>query len=77
MNNLMRMMMLNGGRRPSMKQVAMMGAASWAMNRVARRSPTAARGARAVSTASWALPLGMMAWDRMRARRDMHHDGLG
>lgn len=69
MNNLMRMMMLNGGRRPSMKQVAVMGAASWAMNRVARRSPTAARGARAMSTASWALPLGMMAVNHLRSRR--------
>lgn len=69
MNNLMRMMMVNGGRRPSMKQVAMMGAASWAMNRVARRSPTAYRGMRAVSTASWALPLGMMAVNHLRSRR--------
>jgi hypothetical protein len=69
MNNLMRMMMLNGGRRPSLKQVAVMGAASWAMNRVARRSPTATRGVRTLNTASWALPLGMMAYNHLQARR--------
>lgn len=69
MNNLMRMMMLNGGRRPSLKQVATMGAASWAMNRLARRSPTARRGVSALSTASWALPLGMMAVNHLRSRR--------
>lgn len=69
MNSLMRMMMVNGGRRPSLKQVAVMGAAGWAMNRVARRSTTARRGMRAVSTASWALPLGMMAVSHLRSRR--------
>jgi hypothetical protein len=69
MNNLMRMMMVNGGRRPSMKSMAMMGAASWAMNRVARRSPTAARGVRTLGTASWALPLGMMAYNHLKSRR--------
>lgn len=69
MNNLMRMMMLNGGRRPSMKNVAMMGAASWAMNRMARRSPTARRGVRTMNTMSWALPLGIMAANTLRARR--------
>lgn len=69
MNNLIRSMMLSGGRRPSMKQVAMMGAATWAMNRMARRSPTARRGVRAMNAAGWALPLGMMAYNQLQARR--------
>jgi hypothetical protein len=69
MNNLMRMMMLNGGRRPSVKQMAVMGAAGWAMNRLSRGGTTARRGARAMSTASWALPLGMMAVNHLRSRR--------
>ncbi|HEU0302171.1 MAG TPA: hypothetical protein VFR37_22130 [Longimicrobium sp.] len=60
-------------RRRTVKSMAMAGAATWAMNRVARRSP---RAGRVLSTASWALPLGMMAWDRVRTRRDMAHDGL-
>ena len=57
--------MLNPRRR-SVKSMAMAGAATWAMNRVARRSP---RAGRMMSTASWALPLGMMAYDQLRARR--------
>jgi hypothetical protein len=69
MNNLMRMMMLGSTRRPSLKQVAMMGAAGWAMNRMTRRSPVARRGVRAMNTASWALPLGMMAVNHIRSRR--------
>lgn len=69
MNNLIRSVMLSGGRRPSMKQVAMMGAATWAMNRMARRSPTARRGVRTMNAAGWALPLGMMAYNQLRARR--------
>jgi hypothetical protein len=71
MNNLMRTMMLNGGRRPSMKQVAMMGAASWAMNRMARRSTVARRGVRTMNAASWALPLGLMTYNTLRSRRGM------
>lgn len=66
------MTMLNPRRR-GMKSMAMAGAATWAMNRVARRSH---RAGRVLSTASWALPLGMMAWDHMRTRRPMPHDGL-
>jgi hypothetical protein len=57
--------MLNPRHR-SVKSMAMAGAATWAMNRVARRSP---RAGRMMSTASWALPLGMMAYDQYRARR--------
>lgn len=57
--------MLNPRRR-SVKSMAMAGATTWALNRVARRSR---RAGRVLSTASWALPLGMMAYDRMRARR--------
>ena len=57
--------MLNPRRR-SMKSMAMAGAATWAVNRVARRSP---RTGRLLGTASWALPLGMMAYDQLRARR--------
>lgn len=66
MNNLMRMMV--PGRR-SLKSMAVMGAASWAMGRMAGRSPTARRGVRVLNTASWALPLGMMALNRVRSRR--------
>ena len=69
MNNLMRTMMLAGGRRPSMKQVAVMGAATWAMNRMAGRSTTARRGVRAMNTLGWALPLGMMAYRGIQASR--------
>lgn len=58
-------------RRRTVKSMAMAGATTWAMNRVARRS---ARAGRLLSTASWALPLGMMAWDRMRTRRGMPRD---
>jgi hypothetical protein len=57
--------MLNPRRR-SVKSMAVAGATAWAMNRVARRSP---RAGRLMSTASWALPLGMMAYDQLRARR--------
>jgi hypothetical protein len=57
--------MLNPRRR-SVKSMAMAGAATWAVNRVARRSP---RAGRLLSTASWALPLGMMALDQYRTRR--------
>jgi hypothetical protein len=57
--------MLNPRHR-SVKSMAMAGAATWAVNRVARRSP---RAGRMLSTASWALPLGMMAYDQLRARR--------
>lgn len=61
------MTMLNPRRR-SVKSMAMAGAATWAMNRVARRSP---RAGRMLGTASWALPLGMMAYDQYRNRRGM------
>lgn len=57
--------MLNPRRR-SVKSMAMAGAATWAVNRVARRSP---RAGRLLGTASWAVPLGMMAYDQYRARR--------
>ena len=57
--------MLNPRHR-SVKSMALAGAATWAMNRVARRSP---RVGRMMATASWALPLGMMAYDQYRARR--------
>ena len=57
--------MLNPRRR-SVKSMAMAGATTWAMNRVARRSP---RAGRLLGAASWALPLGMMAYDQYRARR--------
>jgi hypothetical protein len=57
--------MLNPRHR-SVKSMAMAGAATWAVNRVARRSP---RAGRLLSTASWALPLGMMAYDQYRTRR--------
>ncbi|HEX2206205.1 MAG TPA: hypothetical protein VHG93_00870 [Longimicrobium sp.] len=57
--------MLNPRRR-TVKSMAMAGAATWAMNRVARRSP---RAGRVLGTASWALPLGMLAYDRYRARK--------
>jgi hypothetical protein len=66
MNSLIRMMI--PGRR-SLKSVAAMGAATWAMNRLAPRSPMARRGVRAMNTASWALPLGMMAYRQLQARR--------
>jgi hypothetical protein len=66
MNSLMRMMV--PGRR-SLKQVAVMGAATWAMNKMAGRSRVARRGVRAMNTASWALPLGMMAYRGIQARR--------
>jgi len=69
MNHLMRMMMIPGRGRPSMKQVAVMGAAGWAMNRLARRSAVARRGVRVMNTAGWALPLGVMAVNHLRARR--------
>jgi hypothetical protein len=69
MNNLMRMMMIPGRGRPSMKQMAVMGATSWAVNRLARRSPVARRGVRAVNAAGWALPLGVMAYNHLRSRR--------
>lgn len=59
--------MLNPRRR-SVKSMAMAGAATWAVNRMARRSP---RAGRVLSTASWALPLGVMAYDRYRARRGL------
>ena len=59
--------MLNPRRR-SAKSMAMAGAATWAVNRVARRSP---RAGRVLSTASWALPLGMMAYDHYRSRRTL------
>lgn len=59
------MTMLNPRRR-SAKSMAVAGAATWAMNRVARRSP---RAGRMLGTASWALPLGMMAYDQYRIRR--------
>jgi hypothetical protein len=65
--------LLYPGRR-NMKSMAMAGAATWAMNRVARRSH---RAGRLLTTASWAVPLGMMALDRVRARRAMDRDGLG
>jgi hypothetical protein len=60
------LMTLLNPRRRSVKSLAMAGAATWAVNRVARRSP---RAGRVLSTASWALPLGMMAYDRYRTRR--------
>ena len=60
------LMMLLNPRRRSVKSMAAAGAATWALNRVARRSP---RAGRMVSTASWALPLGMMAYDHLRSRR--------
>jgi hypothetical protein len=66
MNGLMRMLV--PGRRNA-KSLAMMGAATWAMNRMGRRSPRAARGVRMVETATWAVPLGLMAYDKFRARR--------
>ncbi len=59
------MNLLYPGRR-NLKNMAAMSAASWAMGRMARRSP---RAGRMLSTASWALPLGMMAYDQYRARR--------
>jgi hypothetical protein len=65
MRNLTRMM----GRQRGMKQMAVMGAATWAMNRLARRNAFLRRGMRAVNTASWALPLGLMAVDHVRSRR--------
>lgn len=64
MNGLMRVL----GRR-DVKGLALAGAANFVMGRVARRSPTAARGVRLMRTASWAVPLGMMAYDRIRSRR--------
>jgi hypothetical protein len=67
MNNLMRMMV--PGRR-SVKSMAMMGAASWAVNRLARRSKVARRGVLAMEAATWAVPLGLAAYHRVRARRD-------
>lgn len=69
MNNLMRMMMLRG-RRPSVKQMAVMGAASWAVNRLARRNKVTRRGMLAMEAATWAVPLGMTAYGHLRARRD-------
>lgn len=66
MNGLMRMLV--PGRR-DLKRAAALGAAGWAMGKVARRNRTAARGVRLMETASWALPLGMMAYDRVRSRR--------
>jgi hypothetical protein len=53
-------------RRRSMKGMAMAGAATWAMNRMAGRS---SRASRMMGTVGWALPLGMMAYDQYRARR--------
>ena len=69
------MNLLYPGRR-NLKNMAAMSAASWAMGRMARRSPRAARGMRLMNTASWALPLGMMAYDQMRSRRTLHRDGM-
>ena len=69
MNNLMRMMMLRG-RRPSVKSMAMMGAASWAVNKLARRNKVTRRGLMAMEAATWAVPLGVAAYHRVRARRD-------
>ena len=66
MNSLIRMMV--PGRR-SLKSMAVMGAASWAMGRLAKRSPAARRGVGLMNTATWALPLGMMAVNQVRARR--------
>lgn len=63
MNGLITML---NPRRRSVKSMAVAGATTWAMNRVARRSP---RAGRLMSTASWALPLGMMAYDQLKARR--------
>lgn len=60
------LMTLLNPRRRTVKSMAMAGAATWAMNRVARRSP---RAGRMLSTASLALPLGMMAYDHYRTRR--------
>jgi hypothetical protein len=70
MNSLMRLMV--PGRR-SLKSMAVMGAASWAMGRLANRSPAARRGVRMMNTATWALPLGMMAVNKVRARRAAEH----
>ncbi|MBW3570482.1 MAG: hypothetical protein KY467_05205 [Gemmatimonadetes bacterium] len=67
-NGLMRML---SPRRMSVKNMAMMGAAGWAMNRMGRRGH---RAGRMMGTASWALPLGMMAYDRVRARRARRGD---
>jgi hypothetical protein len=51
-------------------RMAMMGAAAWAGRRMSR--PTAGRGTRmagtGLSTAAWALPLGMYVTRRMRGR---------
>ena len=66
MNNLIRMM--TPGRR-SVKSMVAMGAATWAVNRLAGRSKMARRGVRAVNTAAWALPLGMAAYRGIQARR--------
>ena len=66
MSNLIRMM--TPGQR-SVKTMAMMGAATWAVNRLARRSKMARRGVRVMNTATWALPLGMAAYRGNQARR--------
>ena len=66
MGRLMRMMA--PGRR-DVKSMALMGAASWAVSRVARRHPAVRGGMMAMNTATWAVPLGMMAVNRLRARR--------
>ena len=66
MNSLMRMMV--PGRR-SLKSMAVMGAASWAVNRLARRNKVTRRGLMAMEAATWAVPLGVTAYHRLRARR--------
>jgi hypothetical protein len=55
------------GRR-SMKTAAVMGAANWAMRRYGGR--TGAKASRALNTATWAVPLGLMALNYVRDRRD-------
>ena len=70
MNSLMRMMV---PRRRSLKSMAVMGAASWAVNRLARRNKVTRRGLMAMEAATWAVPLGVSAYHRLRARHHPEH----
>lgn len=56
------------GRR-GVKSMAMMGAAGWAMNRMTGRRGFGGRAMRGIGTASWAVPLGMMAYRHLKGRR--------
>ncbi|HEX8395387.1 MAG TPA: hypothetical protein VF665_23760 [Longimicrobium sp.] len=60
------MNMIVPGRR-SVRTVAAVGAANWALRRWG--GPRGASAARMVSNATWALPLGMMALNYVRDRR--------